>query len=75
MKHYEIMICNGHYPLTYKCTSIAEAFECLVSVSGWASHVRVDVEALMEVLVDLKRGNSQAFEAAGYQIVVMEGEV
>lgn len=78
MKHYEITIGNGHYPLSYKCSTIAEAFGCLMEVSAWASHVTFDPDGIMEVLVSMKAGNTLSHESHGYRIAVSdhkEGEV
>ena len=75
MKHYEITIANGHYPLTYKCSTIAEAFGCLMEVSSWASHVRIDPDGIMETLVSIMHGELLSHEACGYRIDVKEGEV
>ena len=74
MKHYEITIKNGSYPLTYRCSTIAEAFGCLMEVSSWASHVRFDPDEMMGVLGDLHRGGL-SFETYGFRVAVQKGEV
>lgn len=75
MKHYEITIDNGHYPLTYKCSTISEAYGCLMEVSGWASHIHLDPDGIMETLVYMRNGTQLSFQAHGYCIAVREGEV
>lgn len=76
MKHYEIIIENGHYPLTYKCSTISEAFGCLMEVSSWASHVNFEPDGLMETLVSMRQGKRLTFEACGgYRVAVKDGEV
>lgn len=75
MKHYEIIIENRNYPLTYRCSTIAEAFGCLMEVSGWASHVRFDPDGLMETLVSMRFGKTISHNGCGYYISVKDGEV
>ena len=75
MKHYEITIKNGSYPLTYQCSTIAEAFGCLMEVSSWASHVQFDPDEMMGVLVNMSRGQGISFESYGFRVAVQEGEV
>lgn len=75
MKHYEIVIDNRNYPLTYCCSTIAEAFGCLMEVSGWASHVRFDPDGLMEMLVSMRFGKTISHNGCGYYISVKDGEV
>ena len=75
MKHYEIQIENGHYPLSYKCNTISEAYDCLMELSAWASHVRPDPDGLMELLVDMRNGRLITHETYGYRISVKDGEV
>lgn len=75
MKHYEITIDNGHYPLTRKCSTISEAYGCLVEVSTWASHIHIDPDGIMELLVNMRSGKTLSHEAYGYRIAVKEGEI
>ena len=75
MKHYEITIENGRFPLTYACNTIAEAFECLQEVSGWASHVRFDPDGLMETLVSMRFGKILSHNGCGYRVVMKNEEV
>ncbi len=76
MAHYEITIKNGHYPLTYKCSTISEAFGCLMETASWASHVNFEPDGLMEALVSMRQGKTLKFESAGgYCVAVKDGEV
>lgn len=75
MRHYEITVNNGPYPLTYKCSTISEAFGCLIEASSWASHIHFDPDRLMETLVSMMQGKTQTFEARGYRLAVLKGEV
>ena len=75
MKHYEITIENGRYPLTYVCSTIAEAFECLMETSCWANHVKFDPDGLMELLVSLRFGKLLDHKGCGYRVMVKDGEV
>lgn len=77
MKHYEIMVSNGHYPLWYKCSTIAEAYGCMEELTSWVPHIgnNLDLDQLMELLVQMKNGKVLSHEAHGYRISVQEGEV
>lgn len=74
MRYYEITISNGNYPLSYKCSTIAEAFGCLMEVSTWATHVHFEPDGIMELLVSMKSGETLSHEAYGYRIEAKEGE-
>ena len=75
MKYYEITIENGHYPLTYSCSTIAEAFGCLSEAAILAPRVKFDPDDMMEQLAAMRAGKLLACATAAYRIAVMEGEV
>lgn len=72
-KQYEITIENGAHPLTCKCSTIAEAYECLMGVRGWASHLGFDPDGLMEILVSMRGGKTLSHMGYGYRIEISAG--
>ena len=73
-KQYEITIENGAHPLTCKCSTIAEAYECLMGVRGWASHLGFDPDGLMEILVSMRGGKTLSHMGYGYRIEIRDVE-
>lgn len=35
MKQYKVTIANGDYPLSCTCNTIADAYECLLTLESW----------------------------------------
>ena len=75
MKHYEITLANGGYPMTYKCSTIAEAYGCLEFLASWVPGLVLDLEGVMEMLVDMKKGKTLSHSTHLYGITVQDGEV
>lgn len=75
MKHFEIIVDNGRCPLTYKCTTAAEAFECITTLTSWASHIRIDEDEIMRILINMKFNGHRMYKQHGFTISYEEGEV
>lgn len=76
MKHYEIRLANGHCPLTYECTTISEAYECLQTLARWhPCKPAFNLDGLMEVLVDMAKEKTLSHENHAVRIAVKDGEV
>lgn len=76
MKHYEITVNNGDYPLTYRCSTIAEAYGCLETLRTGLLHNRTfSMEGVMELLVEIRHGKVLGHSDYGWSIRVCEGEV
>ena len=54
MKHYEITLTNGGYPLVYKCNTISSAYGCVEELV-----CRIPMIGDMERGKTLKHGNYQ----------------
>ncbi|WNX84396.1 hypothetical protein RWV98_17755 [Agathobaculum sp. NTUH-O15-33] len=75
MKHYEITVSNGDYPLTYRCSTIAEAYGCLETLRTGLLHDReFDMDDVMELLVEMLHGKVLSHNCAGWSIGFCEGE-
>lgn len=76
MKHYEITVENGHYPLTYKCSTIAEAYGCIETLRyRLLRSVAIDMSNIMETLVQMKNGHMLGTQTSSYSIRVLDGEI
>lgn len=74
MKHYEIIVSNGDYPLRYRCSTTAEAYGCIDTLrTGLLHDRRLSMEELMEALVEMKRGELLSHAIVGLSINVREG--
>ena len=76
MKHYEITVSNGDYPLTYRCSTIVEAYGCLERLrTGLLHELCWDMEGVMELLVEIRQGKTLSHSEHGWSIFIREGEV
>ena len=75
MKHYEITLTNGGYPLVYRCSTIAEAYGCIENLVRRTPGMYIDLSGTMEILVDMRQGNRRRHENHHYAIAVKDGEV
>ncbi len=74
--HYEIIVSNGHYPLTYKCSTMSEAYGCMEALrTGLLFDGAIDLDEVMETLVKMKNGERLSTKNYRYSISVVEGEV
>ena len=73
-RQYEITIENGAHPLTCKCSTIAEAYECLMGVRGWTTHLGFDPDGLMEILVNMRSKKTLSHTGYGYRVEIISGE-
>ena len=73
MKQYKVTITNGDYPLSYTCDAISDAFECLRSTASW-DHGKVCFKSddLMEILVQMRKGEASKIKVNGFSITVIE---
>lgn len=74
-RHFEVIVDNMGYPLTYKCSTAAEAFGCITTLASWASHIRIDEDELMRILVNMKFGAGISHQQHGFTVRIAEGEV
>lgn len=75
MKHYELTVNNGDYPLTRTCSTIAEAYGCLETLrTGLLHHVDMDMDEIMELLVNMRNGKHLSHSQHGWGIRVWEDE-
>lgn len=75
MKHFEILLFNGHYPLCYECSTIHEAYGCLEMLASWVPGMHLDLDGIMEVLVSMKIGPTRSHTSALFSITLKDGEV
>ena len=76
MKHYEITVANGDYPLTYRCSTISKAYGCLETLRTGLLHNRTfSMEGVMELLVEIRHGKVLGHTDYGWSIRVCGGEV
>lgn len=74
--HFEIIIQNGHYPLTYKCTTMTEAYGCMETLrTDLLFDGAIDLEEVMESLVSMKHGKLLRVDRNRYSIAIQAGEV
>lgn len=74
--HFEIIVSNEHYPLTYKCSTMAEAYGCMEALrTGLLRDVAIDLEEVMESLVSMKHGKLLRVDCDRYSIAIQAGEV
>lgn len=71
---YEVEIANGCYPLTYRCGSINKALGCLCQARENTFRVGFATDALMERLVDLKRGVIREIAGDGFCVREVRNE-
>lgn len=74
MKHFEIGIQACNHLFTYECTSAAEAYDAIMDASI-AFGFEVDMDEVMGVLVDMKRGDALSHQKHHFQIAYRDGEV
>lgn len=73
MKQYVITLTIGSYPLSRACDTIAEAYDCMVSLTRWVPRICFDADELMATLVRMKDGDRLSSESYGYRIEVKRG--
>lgn len=74
MRIYKVVIDNGMYPLSRDCDSIAEAYGCVIEQVSRTDHVRIDPEKLMEILVQMKNGDTLELTGCGFRVIVRDRE-
>ena len=73
MKQYKVTITNGDYPLSYTCDAISDAFECLRTLKSWApERITFNWDDLMEILVQMRKGEASKIKGNGFSIAVLE---
>ena len=73
MKQYKVTITNGDYPLSYTCDAISDAFECLRTLKSWApERITFNWDDLMEILVQMRKGEASKIKGNGFSITVIE---
>jgi hypothetical protein len=76
MKHYEITLFNGSFPMVFKCTTATEAFGCMEQLAhGYLNAHQFDLDAIMSQLIEMKNGGLIGTECAAYSIRYIDGEV
>jgi len=74
--HYEIIVSNEHYPLSYKCSTMSEAYGCMEALrTGLLFDGAIDLDEVMENLVEMKVGKLLRVDRNRYSIAVQVGEV
>ena len=76
MKHYEVTKHNGHWPLTFKTDSVADAYDCvsnlLSSTPGTPSSYRT---GFLMALAEMEDGKTTRYTAAEISVCTLSGEV
>lgn len=73
MKHFEVVIPNGGFPLRYRSNTIAETFCCLMAASERISNITFDPDELLRDLVKMKDGWMMVLIKDDYSIYMTEG--
>lgn len=74
MKHYEVVVENGGYPLSFRCNTITEAFGCLLTLMNRNPRLSIDLDKLITQLVRLEEGRTQFYQTSAYMLSVQDGE-
>lgn len=75
MKHFRTFIYTANnYSFERDCTSATEAFRAIIDASD-TFKLGIDGDELMEILVDLKKGNLISHEGHGWSVRMGNGEV
>ena len=74
MKHYRICIQAERHEFEYLCSTISEAYGAIEDASI-AFNLKIDMDSIMHVLVDLDRGNLIETNRHPIRIRVEDGEV
>lgn len=70
---YKITVTNGTYPLTNVCPTIHDAYMCLETLSTGLLHdVPIDLDEIMAILVDMRKGAKLGFSTSRYAIQAVE---
>lgn len=76
MKHYVVTLDNGHWPLTYKTTMAADAYDCIVSLLQIRCATLTELKGkFIRAIADLMDGEINSFETCGVQVQIRDGEV
>lgn len=73
-KHYKIIVTNGNYPLTYTCTSCAEAFDCIMELGNLSQQISFDPDEIMEALIGMKHGKLISIHRYGFEVEMENGD-
>lgn len=74
MRHYRICIQAERHEFAYVCSTISEAYGAIEDASI-AFNLKIDMDSIMRVLVDLDRGNLIETNRHPIRIRVEGGEV
>lgn len=64
---YVITLKNGNWPLTCECDTLCGAYNALEDIS-LNFKINIDMEEVMEILVNMKRGKTLAHENARWGV-------
>lgn len=73
-KHYKIIVANGNYPLTYACTSCAEAFGCIMELGNLSQKISFDPDEIMEALISMKHGKLISIHRCGFGVEMVDSD-
>lgn len=73
-KYYKITVANGNHPSTYTCTSCAEAFQCIIALTGLPQWISLDPDRLMERLIDMKRDKLPGMNAGSFSVRMVDSD-
>lgn len=74
MKHYRICIQTERHEFDYVCSTISEAYGAVEDASI-AFNLKIDMDSIMRVLVDMDRGTLIETDRHHIRIRVEDGEV
>ena len=73
-KHYKIIVTNGNYPLTYTCTSCAEAFGCIMELGNLSQKISFDPGKIIEALISMKHGKLISIHRFGFGVEMVDSD-
>lgn len=75
MKHFIVSIfTTSGYMFEHQCTSASEAYEAITDASDTFGY-DIDRDELMELIVDIKRGDKLSHKNGDWSIQMADGEV
>lgn len=76
-KHFEITVVIEHIPFKWECTTMAEAYQAVSEIIGAfpSDSPEGGMDAVMESLVNMKNGLSDAHFGRMYRVRICDGEV
>lgn len=79
MKHYVIAMENRHWPMTYKTTSAADAYECIANLLCDRIAIVADLDYAKEKFIhaigQMMDGQTNSFNYRGIEIRHLDGEI